>query len=385
MPVIKRIGIVTGGGDAPGLNAVIQAIVIDAKRRNWQVLGFKAGWAGVIENDWHELDIERIKDIQREGGTVLGTSRTNPFKVKNGVQQIHKNYKKLGLNALIAIGGEDTLGVAEKLYRQEGLPTVGVPKTIDNDIAETDYTFGFDTAVNRVAESLDRLATTARAHHRVLVVEIMGRNAGWITLYGGVVGGAHIILIPEVPFKTEEVCQKILWRYQQGLSWALVACAEGINDPELSQKVNRNREIVRKICLEHGLDKKIIDSVVEESKIDAFGHYHLGGIAKILAQEIEHNLKGPIAPYMPAGISFGARYVQLGHLQRAGRPTAFDRMLCIRFGLRVLDLIQRKQFGYMVALKGDKIVFVSMKKALAKIKRVPVALYNKLKYYWENS
>ena len=375
----KRIGIVTGGGDAPGLNATIQAIVVDAERRNWQVLGFKAGWAGPIENDWHELTIKHIKDIQREGGTVLGTSRTNPFKVRDGVKKIKETFRKLDLSALIAIGGEDTLGVAERLNREENLPMVGVPKTIDNDVGETDYTFGFDTAVNRVAESLDRLSTTARAHHRVMVVEIMGRNAGWIALYGGVVGGAHIILIPEVPFSTEEVCQRILQRYQKGLTWALVACAEGANDPDLAKRVNRNREIVRKICLKQGIDEKVVDTIVEKPEIDAFGHYHLGGIAKMLANEIGQRLKSSIAPYMPAGISFGARYVQLGHLQRAGSPTAFDRMLCIRFGLKVLELIEKKRFGYMVALKGNKIKFVSLRKALSKIKKVPTEFYNKLK------
>jgi 6-phosphofructokinase 1 len=379
-----KIGIITGGGDAPGLNATIQAVVVGAKERGWQTIGFKAGWAGPIKNDWEEVTIGRIKDIQRAGGTILGTSRTNPAKVPKGYETIIKNCKKLGLSALVAIGGEDTLGVAQKLY-QKGIKIVGIPKTIDNDVGETDYTFGFDTAVTRVSEALDRLVTTTQAHHRTVVVEIMGRHAGWITLSGGITGGAHVILIPEVPFKTEEVCQVILDRYKQGLTFALVACAEGAQDPELAKKVNQERKIVRRICKKQKLSKEMIDRVVGKIEYDAFGHPHLGGIGDMLAKEINRTLASSISAYMPAGIKFEARMVRLGHLQRGGSPTPFDRMLGIRFGLEAVDLISKKKFGQMTALRGEKVIGVSLKKALAKIKTVPPFLYKRMNFFWEKS
>jgi len=383
---VKKIGIVTGGGDAPGLNAVIQAAVLGAQRNNWEILGYRAGWAGVLENSYRKLTIDRIKDIQREGGTILGTSRTNPKKIPGGYEKILKNFKKEKLGALIAVGGEDTLGVALELHKRN-FPVIGVPKTIDNDVGETDYTFGFDTAVNRIAESLDRLCTTARSHFRTMVVEIMGRNAGWLALYGGLVGGAHIILIPEVNFKTEEICEKILARYKRGLNWALVACAEGAVDPELFKKANKNKEAIRRFCLTHNFDEETLDGVIGKQFCDAFDHPTLGSreIGKLLATEIDERLKDKASPYMPAGIKFGARWVQLGHIQRSGSPTAFDRLLCIRFGLKAVELIEKKDFGKMTALRGEKINGVSLKKALAKLKTVPPALYQDLMYIWENS
>ena len=382
----KKIGIVTGGGDAPGLNAVIQAIVVASQEKKWQVLGYKAGWAGALKNEYEKLTIPRIKDIQREGGTILGTSRTNPAKFAHGYEIILKNFKKVNLAGLIAIGGEDTLGVALELERRN-FPVIGVPKTIDDDIGETDYTFGFDTAVNRIAESLDRLYTTARAHHRTIVVEIMGRHAGWMTLYGAVAGGAHIILIPEVPFKIEEICKKILARYKKGLTFALIACAEGIEDRELAEKAEKEKDLVRKTCLAQGLNEKIVDKVVGKPMYDAFGHPILGGkeVGKMIAEEITRRLKDRARPFMPAGIEFGARWVQLGHLQRGGSPTTFDRMLCIQFGLKAVDLIEKGQFGKMVSLRGGNIKKVSLKKALSKHKTVPPALYHRLMYFWENS
>lgn len=379
-----KIGIITGGGDAPGLNATIQAVVVGAKEKNWQTIGFKAGWAGPIKNDWEEVTIGRIKDIQRAGGTILGTSRTNPAKIPGGYKTIIKNCKKLGLSALVAIGGEDTLGVAQKLY-QKGVKIVGIPKTIDNDVGETDYTFGFDTAVTRVSEALDRLVTTTQAHHRTVVIEIMGRQAGWIALYGGITGGAHVILIPEVPFKIKDICQVVLDRYKQGLTYALIACAEGAQDPGLAERVNREKEIVRKICKKQKLTKEVINRVVGKIEYDAFGHFHLGGIGDMIAKEINQSLAASISSYMPAGIKFEARSVRLGHLQRGGSPTPFDRMLGIRFGLKAVELISQKKFGQMAALRGEKIIGVPLKKALAKIKTVPPSFYKEMKYFWEKS
>jgi len=238
-----RVGVLTGGGDCPGLNAVIRAIVINGKREGWDILGFNDGWAGVLNNKWEELNEEKVEGIHREGGTILHTSRTNPFKEENGVEKIKDTLNKNKIDCLIAIGGDDTLGVANRLYKEEGIKTIGVPKTIDNDLSATDYTFGFDTAVNIAVEAMDRLHTTAKSHHRVIVVEIMGRHTGWIALEAGVGGGAHIILIPEVPFDIDKVCETLKKRYEEGKTYSIVAVAEGAKAAKGSKFLTR--EVVK--------------------------------------------------------------------------------------------------------------------------------------------
>jgi len=331
----KAVGILTGGGDAPGLNAVIWAVVKKGKEKGIEVIGIKDGWKGLIDKDSEVLTVDKVGDIYREGGTILGTSRTNPFKVEGGVDKVAENIKALGLHALIAVGGEDTLGVAQKLYQERGLPMVGVPKTIDNDLSATDYTFGFDTAINIITESLDRLHTTAKSHHRVMVVEIMGRHAGWMALYGGFSGGAHIIILPEEPFDLEEICQKIKERKAQGKDYTIVAVAEG------------------------AVPKEGQSFVTQAQGTDAFGHIRLGGIAKALEKEIQKR----------TGIE--TRNVILGHLQRGGAPSAFDRILGVRLGMKAVDIVVEEKFGYMAALKGTEIIAVSLQEAVGKLKVVP--------------
>jgi len=345
-----RVGILTGGGDCPGLNAVIRAVVIQGKREGWQVIGFKNGWAGVLENRWEELTEEKVEDIHREGGTILYTSRTNPFKEENGLQRIKDTLKQTKIDALIAIGGDDTLGVANKLYR-EGIKIVGVPKTIDNDLSATDYTFGFDSAVNVAIEAMDRLHTTAKSHNRVIVVEVMGRHAGWITLEAGIGGGAHIILIPEVPFDVEEVCQTLIKRKDEGKSHSIVAVAEGAKAAKGSKFLTRE--------------------VTREEKTDAFGNILLGGIAKVLEKEIAKRT------------GFETRSMILGHIQRGGRPSAFDRFLATRFGLKAAELVKEKKFGQMASLRGTDIISVPLEEAVGKRKEVPLQLYQEMvKPFW---
>lgn len=340
-----RVGILTGGGDCPGLNAVIRAIVVQGKEEGWQIVGFKDGWAGVLENRWEELSEEKVEDIHREGGTILYTSRTNPFKEKNGLQKIKDTLKETKIDTLVAIGGDDTLGVADKLY-QERIKIVGVPKTIDNDLSATDYTFGFDSAVNVAVEAIDRLHTTAKSHHRVIVVEVMGRHAGWITLEAGIGGGAHIILIPEVPFDIEGVCQTLIERKNEGKSYSLIAVAEGAKAVKGS--------------------KFLTHEVTRDEKRDAFGNILLGGIAKVLEKEIAKR----------TGLE--TRSVVLGHIQRGGRPSAFDRFLATRFGLKAAELVKKKKFGQMVSLRGTDIVSVPLKEAVGKRKEVPLQLYTEM-------
>jgi len=337
-----RIGILTGGGDCPGLNAVIRGIVIRANKENYDVFGFTDGWRGVLENKGENLTKERVEDIHREGGTILGTSRTNPFKEKEGLERIKETLKERKIDVLVAIGGDDTLGVANKLYR-EGIKTIGIPKTIDNDLSSTDYTFGFDTAINIAVEAIDRLHTTAKSHHRVLVVEIMGRHAGWITLEAGIGGGAHIILIPEVPFNLEEVCQILLGRKKKGKNYSIVAVAEGAKAAKGSKFLTRE--------------------VTKEEKTDAFGNIILGGIAKVLEKEISKR----------TGIE--TRSVILGHLQRGGRPSAFDRFLATRFGIKAVEMLKEGKIGQMASLRGTEITSVPLEEAVGKTKRVPVSLY----------
>ncbi len=340
-----RVGILTGGGDCPGLNAVIRAVVVQGGREGWEMIGFEDGWAGVLENRWGELTEEKVEDIHREGGTILHTSRTNPFKEENGLQKIKNTLKGTEVDALVAIGGDDTLGAAHKLY-QEGIKIVGVPKTIDNDLSATDYTFGFDSAVNVAVEAMDRLHTTAKSHHRVIVVEVMGRHTGWITLEAGIGGGAHIVLIPEIPFDVEEVCQALIKRKNQGKFYSIVAVAEGA-------KVVKGSEFLTR-------------EVTREKKRDAFGNILLGGIAEVLEKEIAKRT------------GFETRSMILGHIQRGGRPSAFDRFLATRFGLKAAELVKKENFGQMASLRGTDIISVPLKEAVGKRKEVPLQLYTEM-------
>lgn len=327
-----RIGILTGGGDCPGLNAVIRAVVKAAARKNIEVIGFRYGWKGMIDNETMPLNDRTVSGILHRGGTILGTSRTNPYKKPDDVSKVKQSFKINNLTALIAVGGEDTLGVASKLVA-EGLPVVGVPKTIDNDLACTDYTFGFDTAVNIVMDCIDRLHTTAESHNRVMVVEIMGRHAGWIATYAGLAGGADVILIPETPVDIEQVCDILRSRHKRGKLFSIVAVAEGA--------------------------KFAGKDVVQEEKLDQFGHVRLGGIGQTLAELIEKKT------------GFETRVTVLGHIQRGGSPTAFDRVLGTRFGVYALKLVEDKKFGYMASLQGDKITAVPLKDATGSLKLVP--------------
>lgn len=331
-----QIGILTGGGDCPGLNAVIRAVVKGSSRKNWNVLGFRNGWKGLIDNESVLLNDRAVSGILHRGGTILGTSRTNPYKQPESLEKVKQAFKVNNLNALVAVGGEDTLGVAAKLSK-EGLPVVGVPKTIDNDLACTDFTFGFDTAVNIAMECIDRLHTTAESHNRVMVVEIMGRHAGWIATYAGLAGGADVILIPEIPIDIENVCTLIRNRHSRGKLFSIVAVAEG--------------------------SKFAGKDIIIEEKLDQFGHVRLGGIGQTLAELIEQKT------------GYETRVTVLGHIQRGGSPTAFDRVLGTRFGVGVLKLVEEKKFGYMVSLQGNDIVSVPLADATGSLKLVPKEFY----------
>ena len=325
---MEKIGILTGGGDCPGLNAVIRAVVRRAHALTYDVLGIKNGWAGLIHGYTEPLTDFSVTGILPRGGTILGTSRTNPFRNMDYIQKLKSNWQKFGLNYLVAVGGEDTLGVAHKLFREEGYPIVGVPKTIDNDLAGTDYTFGFDTAVQIVTEAIDRLHTTAESHKRVMVVEVMGRHTGWIASYSGMAGGADCILVPERKFNVDEVCALIRKRIDRGREFAIVVVAEGAAPDETHPMLTKT------------------------GHIDEFGHAQLGGIGDWLGALIEQK----------TGIE--TRVTVLGHVQRGGTPTAYDRVLATRFGLKAVELIQQKQFGYMASLRGTEIVAVPIEEAL---------------------
>ncbi len=340
-----RIGILTGGGDCPGLNAVIRAVV----RRGimefgYDILGIKNGWMGLVEGKVIPLDLSFISGILPRGGTVLGTSRTNPFKIEDGVGKIFSQMEKFEMDAVIAVGGEDTLGVARRLH-EKGLKCVGVPKTIDNDISGTSYTVGFDTAISIVTEALDRLHTTAEAHHRVMVVEVMGRHAGWIALEGGMAGGADIILIPEFPFDLDEICTQIFRRRERGKLFSIVVVAEGAKP-------------------------KDSDQILQSEERDAFGHVRLGGIGNVLSREIEKR----------TGIE--TRVTVLGHVQRGGTPTAFDRYLATRLGVAAIDLINREDYGRMVGVQGAEVVSLPFSEALAKPKTVDKDFYEVAKVFF---
>jgi 6-phosphofructokinase 1 len=341
---MAKVGILTGGGDCPGLNPVIRGVVRSANITGDTVIGIKNGWKGLVENDTMPLGFDSVSGILSKGGTILGTSRTNPYKKEGDLQKVKDNFKKMGLDALIAVGGEDTLGVASKLVK-EGLPVVGVPKTIDNDLSATDYTFGFDTAINIAMECIDRLRTTAESHHRILVAEVMGRHAGWIALEAGIAGGADVVLIPEVPIDIDEVCTILKRKKERGKLYGIVVVAEGAHFKES-------------------------DMVLQEQKLDAFGHVRLGGIGERLAEEIEKK----------TGIE--TRVSVFGHIQRGGSPTAFDRVLGTRFGINAMKLVRNKKFGRMVALSGTKIIDVPLEDAVKELRTVDMELYDTAKVFF---
>jgi len=355
---MKKIGILTGGGDCPGLNAVIRAVVKRSIQYQWEIIGIKNGWSGLIDGEMELLTDYSVSGILPKGGTIIGSSRTNPFKNSEDLQKLEDNVKKFGLDAIIAIGGDDTLGVATKLFEEKRINTVGVPKTIDNDLSGTDYTFGFDTAVSIATEAIDRLHTTAESHHRVIVLELMGRHAGWIATMAGIAGGADEILIPEVPFDIDEVCSNLKKRYNRGKKFSIVAVAEGATPKEKERK-----DAIEKPDEKTGL-------VVQKQETDAFGHVRLGGIGHYLADEIEKKMK------------VDTRVTILGHVQRGGTPTAHDRVLATRFGVAAVELVKNEEFGKMVALKGNNIKAVSLKEATGELKTVDKELYDIAKIFF---
>jgi phosphofructokinase-like protein len=337
-----RIGVLTGGGDCPGLNAVIRAVARQAWSNDHEVIGVREGWRGMVEHLFEPLGPQQISGILPRGGTIIGTSRTNPYKVDGGVDKVREAFKEL--DALVAIGGEDTLGVAARLHDDFQLPVVGVPKTIDNDLSGTDYTFGFDTAVSICTEAIDRLHTTAEAHNRVMVVEVMGRHAGWIAVHSGIAGGADVILIPERPVDFEDVCEEIRRRHARGKNFSIVVISEGCELP--------------------GADDK--------GEVDQFGHKLLAkrGVGERLGDEIEGRT------------GFETRVTVLGHIQRGGSPTPRDRILATRFGLKAAELVQAGEFGQMAALRGDDVIACSLKEATAELKTVTPEWYDVAKAFF---
>ncbi len=326
----------TGGGDCPGLNAVIRAVARRCFARGHDVVGVREGWRGLVEAKFQPLGPREVTGLLPRGGTILGTSRTNPYK-QDAVEALLQNFEREGLDALVAIGGEDTLGVAARLHAEHGFPVVGVPKTIDNDLSATDYTFGFDTAVFICTEAIDRLHTTAESHNRVMVVEVMGRHTGWIAVMSGIAGGADVILIPEHPISLEEACADIRRRHEHGKDFSIVVVSEGYE----------------------------LEGTAQEGELDEFGHVRLSerGVGARLAAEIEERT------------GYETRVTVLGHVQRGGSPTPRDRVLATRYGLKAADLVHEGRFGRMAALQGDAIVDVSLEEATAELKKVPEDWY----------
>jgi phosphofructokinase-like protein len=341
--VAERIGILTGGGDCPGLNAVIRAVTRRSLDRGAEVIGIREGWRGLVDAHFQPLDYRGISGILPRGGTILGTTRTNPYKTDDGVERVLRSFEAERLDALVAIGGEDTLGVAAKLHAEHGFPVVGVPKTIDNDLSGTDYTFGFDTAVWIATEAIDRLHTTAESHNRVMVVEVMGRSTGWIAVMSGIAGGADMILIPEQPATVEQACTELRRRHERGKDFSIVVVSEGY---ELTYESGERR------------------AVTQEAETDQFGHVRMGGVGEALGRDIEKRT------------GYETRVTVLGHVQRGGSPTPRDRILATRFGLKAADLVDAGQFGRMAALQGDSIVDVSLEEATRELKTVPPAVYD---------
>lgn len=341
-----KIGILVGGGDAPGLNAAIKAVVSKANALGFETIGIKSGWAGLLNLDTQPLTTDDVEEIHSRGGVVLYTSRTNPFKVENGPEKTIENIKKLKLHALIVLGGEDTLSVAEKLH-ESGIPIVGIPKTIDNDLSGTDYSIGFDTAVTIATDAIDRLRTTAEAHHRIVIVEVMGRNTGWIALHAGLAGGANLTLIPEFPLGLNQIYDLLKKRKKNGKAYSIIVVAEGA-------KVFKEKEQI----------------VMASEEKDEFGHPRLGGISRVLEGLIEEN------------IGLEVRSVILGHLQRGGSPTAFDRILAMRLGVKAMELVLDRKWGCMSTFQACDVGSVSLKEALTERKCVPHELYEMAKTFF---
>jgi 6-phosphofructokinase 1 len=340
-----KIGILSGGGDAPGINAVVRAVVRKAiLDYDYETIGIRDGWRGLLEGSFLQLDLTKTAGILPRGGSILGTSRTNPFSRKDGPEKVFKNLKKEAIDAVVVIGGDDTLSVAQRLF-ELGLHCVGVPKTIDNDLVGTDYTFGFHTAVSIACQALDKLHTTAEAHHRVMILEVMGRRAGWIAFEAGLAGGADAILIPEQPFTVDEICDIILRRQKRGRYFSLVVVAEGAK-PKGGQEI------------------------VYSKGVDEFGNVRLGGVGYYLGREIEKRM------------NIETRVVVLGHLQRGGSPVASDRVLATRYGIGAIDLVHAGTFGKMVALQGNKIVSIPLKRVVGKQKKLDLKLYDVAKVFF---
>jgi phosphofructokinase-like protein len=334
----KMIGVLTGGGDCPGLNPAIKAVVKKAIESNYTVLGLKEGWLSLVDPSIRPMLLDRdvVRHIDRQGGTILGTSRTNPFKVENGLELVKKKFSELELSAIVAIGGEDTLGVAKKLYEKAKLPVVGIPKTIDRDLSYTDYSLGFESALQVITDSVDSLRSTAESHARIFVVEVMGRHAGHLALRGGISAGASVILIPEYPFSIDRVCELLLARKNRGVRYSIVMVAEG--------------------AIPVGQDMTLLSK-----EKDAFGHVRLGGIGHYLADEIEKRSK------------LESRAVVLSHLQRGGKPVAFDRRLGFYFGVAAVEAIMAENYGQMVALKDGHIVLAPIAEAVKELRLVNVS------------
>src|SRR5436309_646320 len=333
-----RVGILTGGGDCPGLNAVIRAAARRSMVRGDEVVGIRQGWRGLVDGIYEPLGPREISGLLPRGGTIIGTSRTNPYKLEGGVGKVLANFRDQRLDALVAIGGEDTLGVATRLFEEHDFPVVGVPKTIDNDLSATDYTFGFDTAVAIATEAIDRLHTTAESHNRVMVVEVMGRHTGWIAVVAGIAGGADMILIPEQPVSIEDACKELRHRHERGKDFSIVVVSEGYE----------------------------LEGMSEAQDVDQFGHVRLSerGVGAALAHEIG------------ARTGYETRVTVLGHVQRGGSPTPRDRVLATRYGLKAADLVHEGRFGRMAALHGDAIVDVSLEEATRELKTVPAEWYD---------
>jgi 6-phosphofructokinase 1 len=328
-----KVGVLTGGGDCPGLNAVIRAVGRSVLVREHDFVGVLEGWRGLVDGLFEPLGAREISGLLPRGGTIIGTTRTNPYKLDGGVERVLENFERAGLDALVAIGGEDTLGVAARLYEEHRFPVVGVPKTIDNDLSATDYTFGFDTAVFIATEAIDRLHTTAESHNRVMVLEVMGRHTGWIAVMSGIAGGADMILIPEQPVPIDEACEQLRHRHERGKDFSIVVVSEGYE----------------------------LEGIEDEGEVDQFGHVRLSerGVGSALAREIERRT------------GFETRVTVLGHVQRGGTPTPRDRVLATRYGLKAADLVEQGKFGRMAALRGDAIVDVALAEATAELKTVP--------------
>ena len=342
-----KIGMLTGGGDCPGLNAVLRAVVRKGQNTYGdELIGFRDGWRGALERTFVPLDVEALRGTLPRGGTILGSSRTNPYKVDGGPEQVAATLKQLGVGALVAVGGEDTLGVASRLTADGLAQVVGVPKTIDNDLNATELTFGFDTAVQVCVDAIDRLHTTSQSHDRVMVVEVMGRHAGHIALWAGIAGGATMVLIPEKPFDIEEVCAALRHRHE-----------------------NRNR-YASIVVVAEGATPATGDMVLADGELDAFGHVRLGGIGDTLAMEIERRT------------GYESRAVVLGHVQRGGTPTAFDRVLSTRFGIAAIDAVHDGDFGTMVALRAGEVVRVPLEEATGELKLVSDELYDVAKNFF---